>query len=73
VAKRNRIGKQDAVHAEGNRSLDVWFQVVDVNNVSGIDSVIVKEQQENARIGLEQAHFAGKLDSLKPSQEVESP
>jgi hypothetical protein len=41
--------------------------------VSGIDSVIVKEQQENARIGLEQAHFAGKLDSLKPSQEVESP
>jgi len=61
------------MHAEGNRSLDVWFQVVDVNSVSGIDRVIVKEQLENARIGLEQAHFAGEQDSLKPSQEFESP
>jgi hypothetical protein len=49
MAKRKRIGKQDAMHAEGNRGLDVWFQVVDVNSVSGIDSVIVKEHSWKMR------------------------
>jgi len=71
-AKRGRVSKEDAVHAESGGGIDVCFKVVDIDGVGRVDGVGGKEKSENARIGFEETDFAGEQDSLKPSQELES-
>jgi hypothetical protein len=72
TAKRSGIGEKDAMHTQGTRSLYIRWQVVDVDGMSRIDAMALKEQLKDTRVGFDQAHFAGKQDSFEPSQELES-
>ena len=61
------------MHAEIGSGVDVSRKVIDENRVGGVNVKSLEEGMKDARVRFDQPHFTGEQDSLKPTQEFESP